>query len=75
MRDVLLGPMSPSDATGPSSVLAVEKEISTVPNEAPGGVAPVDEVLDQKDTLRLLPFLVGTMRFWTRKIPCVCSPS
>lgn len=59
MRDVLLGPMSPLDATGPSSVPAVQKEISTVPNGAPGGVAPVDEVLDHKDTLRLLPFLVG----------------
>lgn len=50
MRNVLPGPMPPSDATGPSSVLAVKKEISTVLNGAPGGVAPIDEVLDQKDT-------------------------
>ena len=55
MRDVLSGPMPPPDATGPSSVPAVEKEINAVPNGAPGGVAPVDEVLDQKDTLASAP--------------------
>lgn len=50
MRDVIPGPMPPSDAMGLSSMPAVEKEISTVPNGAPSGVAPVNEVLDQKDT-------------------------
>lgn len=71
MRDVLSGPMPPSDATGPSSVPAVEKEISTVPNGVPSGAAPVDEVLDQKDTpTSILPPSWDEMMEMLRRVLC-----
>lgn len=38
------------DATGPSSVPSVEKEVGLALGGASGGAAPIEEVLDQKDT-------------------------
>ena len=55
MRDVPPGPVLPLDTVGLSNVSAVEKEISVVPDGAPGGAAPIEEVLDQNDTLASAP--------------------
>lgn len=40
----------PSDAASPNSMPVVEKEVGPAPGEAFGGAAPIEEVLDQKDT-------------------------
>ena len=40
----------PPDAARPNSMPAVEKEAGLAPGEAFGGAAPIEEVLDQKDT-------------------------
>ena len=50
MRDVPPGLVLPLDTVGLNNIPIVEKEISVVPDEAPGGAAPVEEVLDQNDT-------------------------
>ena len=55
MRDVPPGLVLPLDTVGLSNIPTVEKEISMVPDGAPGGAAPVEEVLDQNDTPASVP--------------------
>ena len=49
-RQVLPMPMPPLDTVGPSSTLVVEKEVDPTLGGVSGGVALVEEGLDQKDT-------------------------
>lgn len=50
MRDTSPAPLPPSDFARSSSMPATEKETGPIQEGAPGGVAPVEEGLDQKDT-------------------------
>lgn len=50
MRYASPTPVPPSNATRSSSVSAAEKEVGPTQEREPGGVAPIEEGLDQKNT-------------------------